>query len=272
MATHKVPQDVEAEDKLLGPLSLKQLIFTILGLGFGYLTYFFFARVHPIASVIFIPFCLFFLVLGLYQRKDQPAEVFLASAIRFYFKPRKRIWNQEGYQERVQITAPPKVEHRYTKEFTGEEATSRLNTLSRLMDSRGWTTKLADDWQNPQFALATAGDRLVQPQAGAQPQYTQPVDMQDQRSSVVAQMIDERMTQAGTVNKQRALETLQHARQEADSAIHQKVINPLPLETPTVAEPEPVAEEVNPQPEAAPTKPESPHTVQGDEVEISLHH
>ena len=137
MATHKVPQDVEAEDKLLGPLSLKQFIFTILGLGFGYLAFVFATKIHILLALIWLPPMIVFFVLGLYQRKDQPVEVYLASALRFYLKPHKRKWSQDGYEERVIITAPPKIEHNYTKNFTSEEATSRLSSLSRMMDSRG---------------------------------------------------------------------------------------------------------------------------------------
>ena len=48
MATHKVPQDVEAEDKLVGFLSLKQFIFVIFGIAFGWLTFFFATKVHPL--------------------------------------------------------------------------------------------------------------------------------------------------------------------------------------------------------------------------------
>ncbi len=38
MATYKIPQNVEAEDKLIGPFSFKQFIFLILGFNIlGYL-------------------------------------------------------------------------------------------------------------------------------------------------------------------------------------------------------------------------------------------
>src|SRR5690242_5343813 len=100
MATHKVPQDVEADDKLVGFLSLKQFIFVILGIAFGWFTFVFATQIHPIAAIIWVPPTAAFLILGLYQRKDQPVEVFLASAMRFYLKPHTRKWDQEGYEER----------------------------------------------------------------------------------------------------------------------------------------------------------------------------
>jgi hypothetical protein len=222
MATHKVPQDVEAEDKLVGFLSLRQFIMVLVGLGFGYLTFFFFTRIHPITALIWIPPTVVCLVLGLYQRKDQPVEVYLASALRFYFKPRKRKWDQEGYEERVIITAPERIQKQYTKNFTGEEAYSRLDNLSRLMDSRGWTSKLIGDWQNPQLASAAAGDRLVQPGSASMPQtqqdFVQPIDMMDEATSRVAQNFESRIQQTDTATHQQAIQAMHSARQPAGQA------------------------------------------------------
>jgi hypothetical protein len=215
MATHKVPQDVEAEDKLIGFLSLRQFVMVLVGLGFGYLTFFFFTRIHPVTALIWIPPAAVCLILGLYQRKDQPVEVYLASALRFYFKPRKRRWDQEGYEERVIITAPQRVEKRYTKNFSGEEAVSRLDNLSRLMDSRGWTSKLMGEWQNPQLASAAAGDRLVQPGGSGLPQaqqdFVQPIDMMDETTSRVAQNFQARIQQTNSTTHQQAVLAMQQA-------------------------------------------------------------
>jgi hypothetical protein len=302
MATHKVPQDVEADDKLLGPLSLKQFIFAVLGLGFGYLTFFFATKVHILLALIWIPPTIVFFVLGLYQRKDQPVEVYLASALRFYLKPHKRKWSQDGYEERVIITAPPKIERNYTKNFTSEEATSRLSNLSRMMDSRGWASKLSTDWQNPQLATAAAAssDRLVQPNdlrpSGIDPQlYTQPVDVMDEQSSLVAQDFQSKISQNDSTAKQHALQVLQQARQDTpdDTAraneasttttptyqkypeMHQKVLDPTPT---VVAHPAPAAP--SPQPEPKPVTPEVPDPVTAEDttqtnddgsVEIRLH-
>jgi hypothetical protein len=240
VATHKVPQDVEAEDKLLGPLSLKQFIFTILGLGFGYLTIVFATKVHIVAAIIWIPPMIVCFVLGLYQRKDQPVEVYLASALRFYLKPHKRTWSQDGYEERVIVTAPPKIERNYTKNFTSEEATSRLSSLSRMMDSRGWASKLTGDWQNPQLATAAASDRLVQPNDlrpnGIDPQaYMQPVDVMDEQSSLVAQDFQAKISLNNDSAKQHALQVLQQARQDTPTSTPQQ--SPPPSDEPSLSQP-----------------------------------
>lgn len=306
MATHMVPQDVEAEDKLVGFLSLKQFIMTVLGIGFGYLTFFFFTKIHPLAALIWLPPTLVFFVLGLYQRKDQPIEVFLASALTFYFKPRKRKWDQEGHEEQVIITAPPVVEHHYTKDFTGAEAASRLQSLSTMMDSRGWASKRHADWQNPQLATAAESEnRLVQPaeapgQMAFQQNYMQPADVMDESSSLVARDFEHKITQADTSAISRAMQVMELAKNDALSTeenivlpekhrsdIHQRVIQPLnnspesrASTTPAQAESSPEAPiktpaKPTPRPKATTTKADSStpkeHITEDGSVEISLH-
>lgn len=259
MATHMVPQDVEAEDKLVGFLSLKQFIMTVLGIGFGYLTFFFFTKIHPIAALIWLPPTLVFFVLGLYQRKDQPIEVFLASALTFYFKPRKRKWDQEGHEDQVIITAPPVVEHHYTKDFTGSEAASRLQNLSTMMDSRGWASKRHADWQNPQLATAAESEnRLVQPaeapgQMALQQTYMQPADVMDESSSLVAREFEHKISEADTSARSRAIQVMDLAKNDTStdeeivlpqkhrSDIHQRVIQPL-VDEPADEAPAPLAQ------------------------------
>lgn len=222
MATHKVPQDVEAEDKLVGFLSLKQFIFTILGLGFGYLVFFFFTKVHPLSAIIWLPPMIICLVLGLYQRKDQPVEVFLASALQFYLKPHKRLWSQEGYEERVIVTAPPIIHKQYTKGFTQADVDSHLNNLSSLMDTRGWASKQVADWQNPAMAAAADSDRLLQlGELAVEPQpisYTQPVDVMDETTSPIARQMQAGIDQAAAQTQHQAVMHMQHAVQQPDNA------------------------------------------------------
>jgi hypothetical protein len=303
MATYKVPQDVEADDKLIGFLSLKQFIFVILGLGFGYLTFFFFTKIHPIASVIWFPPMVICLVLGLYQRRDQPVEVYLASAIRFRLKPHARIWDQEGYEERVIITAPPKIEKHYTKGYSRDQVSSRLGNLSRLMDTRGWASKMANDWQNPDLEASANSERLMQPQelatATTQPIYAQPVDIQDENTSMVARDFEAKIQQSENETHQKAILALQQARQTATNEpvsantvsytkypeMHQKTIQPVQqVQTPQQVAP---AQQSLPQPlqqtqiepitaaassSAIPQPaPADDHTLSGDEVEIKLH-
>lgn len=176
MAVYKVPQDVEAEDKLLGPFSFRQFIFILIGLGFGFLA-FLFSQINPVLFVIPLPIALIFLFLGGYRRKDQPLEVYLASRISFMFNPHVRIWDQEGVIEHVRITAPKKVEKKYTKDLSSGQVQTRLQQLAMVMDTRGWAVKNSTLQEaGPGSAGVEMSDRLVAPTT---PVATEPLDIHD---------------------------------------------------------------------------------------------
>jgi hypothetical protein len=142
MATYKVPQDVEAEDKLIGPLSLKQFIFAILFFASMYLTYLFTKMPpQPVFGIIGLPFLIVFGVLAFYQRKDQPVEVYLLAWLNYHLKPKKRVWDQEGYEEHVIITVPKIEEIDYTKGLTAKTIEEKTKHFSQIVDTRGWAAK-----------------------------------------------------------------------------------------------------------------------------------
>jgi hypothetical protein len=140
MATYKVPQDVEAEDKLLGPLSFRQFVYAMIAAG-GIVMGFFLFQASPPLVAIPLPVVLLFSVLALPLRKDQPMETYLLAVLRFYLKPKMRLWNPDGTITYVEITAPKIVEEHLTKEFTGQTAKERLDYLAEIMDTRGWSLK-----------------------------------------------------------------------------------------------------------------------------------
>ncbi len=141
MAVYKVPQDVEADDKLIGPFSFRQFIYLIVvaisGAGaWGLSTIFI-----PLA-IIPMPFILFFAVLALPLRKDQPMETYLSAVVQFYFlKSRKRFWQPDGIDSFVTIIPPKDADRILTKTFGEEEATRRLDYLANLVDSHGWSVR-----------------------------------------------------------------------------------------------------------------------------------
>lgn len=141
MAVYKVPQDVEADDKLIGPFSFRQFIYLIVvaisGAGaWGLSTIFI-----PLA-IIPMPFILFFAVLALPLRKDQPMETYLSAVVQFYFlKSRKRLWQPDGIDSFVTIIPPKDADKIRTKNLSEDEATNRLGYLANLVDSHGWSVR-----------------------------------------------------------------------------------------------------------------------------------
>lgn len=140
VAVYKVPQDVEAEDKLIGPFSFRQFIYLIVVAIAGFVGFILF-QIFPLLVIIPLPIIFLFGALALPLRKDQPMETYLLAVIRFYLKPKRRMWDPEGATSHIDITAPPANERPLTKDFDQETAQQRLDYLARVMDSRGWSLK-----------------------------------------------------------------------------------------------------------------------------------
>ena len=140
MAVYKVPQDVEAEDKLIGPFSFRQFIYLIIvaiAIALGW----FLSQIFIGLAILPLPIIIFFGALALPLRKDQSMEVYLAAMVKFYLKPKQRMWDPEGQFSRVTITAPTTEEQLRTKDFTRSEADERLSYLAQVIDTQGMAAR-----------------------------------------------------------------------------------------------------------------------------------
>lgn len=140
MSRYKVAQDVEAEDKILGPFSFRQFIYLLVAAA-GIALAWGLSQVFLPLAVIPVPIILLFGALALPLRKDQPMEVYLAAVVSFYTKPRRRMWQPDGISSLIEITVPEKVEIERTKNLSQDEAERRLAYLSQLADSHGWSIR-----------------------------------------------------------------------------------------------------------------------------------
>lgn len=162
MATYKLIQDIEAEDHILGPLTLRQFIFGLIAAFLLYLCFISVAKHVTFLLVIWLPPALFCAFFALPIGGDQPTELWALAKLRFWFKPRKRIWSQSGVKELVTITVPKKVEHVYSDGLSQNEVKSRLQALANTIDSHGWAIKHIDAvGYLPQQANSDSSDRLI---------------------------------------------------------------------------------------------------------------
>lgn len=140
MATYKVPQDVEAEDKLVGPFSFRQFIYLMIVAGAIFIAWGL-AQLFVGLAVIPVPIIIFFGALALPLKKDQPMEVYLAALVSFYLKPRTRLWDPEGVESPITISAPKVEEEVRTKTLSGQETEKRFSYLANIVDSGGWAIR-----------------------------------------------------------------------------------------------------------------------------------
>ncbi len=136
MAQYKVPQDVEADDKLLGPFNFRQFIYLLIVAALIALAWAL-GQIFPLFAILPILPALFLLLLALPLRKDQPMETYIAALISFYTKPNRRMWNPGQRESTIEITVPKTIEKPLTKDISEEEAGRRLSFLANVVDSEG---------------------------------------------------------------------------------------------------------------------------------------
>ncbi len=222
MAVYKVIQDIEAEDKLLGPLTMRQFIYAAIAAVSGFLT-FRLMFVSPFLAIPFIPPLIVFGILAAPFGKDQPTEVWLLAKIRFALKPHKRLWNQSGVLDLVTVTAPKRDERVLTDNLSPYEVKSRLKGLANTLDSRGWAVK------NMNVSLGGGGyainesDRLIQP--SSLPQDVPTIggdivpadDMWDDQNNPVAQQLSQMIAVSGEEHRKLAVSKMQQASKGQDT-------------------------------------------------------
>jgi hypothetical protein len=216
VATYKVIQDIEAEDKLLGPFTLRQFIYAIIAIASSFVIFRLSIAHLWYLGLIFVPHTIFFFVLAAPFGHDQPSEVWLLAKIRFFLKPRRRIWDQSGIKELVTITVPKKIEQQLTNGLSQTEVKSRLEALANTIDSRGWAIKNVNVnlFSQPSYVLAqTDSDRLIDPSTMGQEvqafDITAGDDILDETSSPTAQHFTQLITQSEQTHRKQVLQHMQ---------------------------------------------------------------
>lgn len=209
MATYKVVQNVEAEDKILGPLTLKQLIFGIITIGFAFGAF----RVATLfgsvfLAIPFLPFMIIFGVLAAPFGKNQPTEVWLAAQIHFLTKPKVRLWDQNNLKKVVHVNVPQTMQKNYTDGLSQNQVKSRLSALASTLDSHGWAVKnIASPYS------AYSDDRLVNVQTVVPvPEEPNNADIFAPNNSE-AREFDIMLHQADSEHKQKLKKMMQNAAQ-----------------------------------------------------------
>jgi hypothetical protein len=208
VATYKVLQDIEAEDTLVGPLTLRQCIYAAVAAFAAYLSVMSVLKHAAFLVIFWFPFIAVGVFFAFPWNRQQPTEVWALAKVRFMFKPRKRIWNQSGIKELVTVTAPRAVKATYQRNLSRNEVQNRLRALADTIDSRGWAVKNIDLSTYMQPAGADS-DRLVG--ATMLPQQVLPHDdddIFDVRSNPVAQKFDMMMNQSAQEHRQQLMSQL----------------------------------------------------------------
>lgn len=142
MAEYQVPQFIEVEDKIFGPLTLKQFIYLAGGAGMcvGLILY-----LHVIGFVLAVPIAALTLALAFYKMNNKSFTEILESGFNYFLGNRLYLWRKNTNTERqnAPVAAPtPEVRQKLGLSQT------KLHDLARSLDIQ--------DQQQPPMAGPTA--------------------------------------------------------------------------------------------------------------------
>ncbi len=143
---YKVPQNIDIEDKVVGPLTLRQFIIILIGVGliivlnfalYGPIRFFFY-----LFSMIIIAGAL---GLAFFDYGGQHLEKIIIDAIGSYINPRKMVWKREA--EKIEQTEPNKREEtpRAVKRESLEQIQEKLKNAARVSDKSNFDYPGAPD-------------------------------------------------------------------------------------------------------------------------------
>jgi hypothetical protein len=97
---YQVPQFIEIEDKIFGPLTIKQFVYLAGGAALSYLVY---ALTNPylpffLVVILMVPTAALGVALAFYKINDKPFINVVESAAKYYIGSKLYIWKKEAKQ------------------------------------------------------------------------------------------------------------------------------------------------------------------------------
>jgi len=129
-----VPQFIDVEDKIVGPLTAKQLGWMI-GMGVMLLILWKMAP-KPVFFIVGIPLAILLVAMAFYRPYGQPLGSFIIFGILYFFRPKVYFWKRSG-QKAAQI--PQRVPANNANQLPQEKhiSSESLSDLAQLLDSEG---------------------------------------------------------------------------------------------------------------------------------------
>lgn len=127
---YQVPQFIEVEDKIFGPLTLKQFLYTAGGAAAGFIIWSIFPKI--IAVVIGAPVVIFFLALAFYQYEGRPFVVVVENSIKYFLGDKLYIWRKQP--KKIDPKKPEEAPKEDLGLYVPKLSDSKLKELSWSLD------------------------------------------------------------------------------------------------------------------------------------------
>ncbi|MFH1142260.1 MAG: PrgI family protein [Candidatus Uhrbacteria bacterium] len=131
-----VPQFIDVEDKIIGPMSARQFVLMIFPLIFGAICY----KIFDLALFLLtgVPVLMIFAVLAFLKVNGMPLHFFLLNLLQSFKKPRLRVWDKafitEEIKARLHVAKIPPLPPPPRKDPISR---SRLHELTLVVNTGG---------------------------------------------------------------------------------------------------------------------------------------
>lgn len=182
MQQYKVPQNIDLEDKIVGPFTMKQFGYLM---GGGALVYAIYQGFLPYnngaiyAILLGAPVAILVMCLTFIKVNDRPFEYFILNFFKYITNPKKMIW-QRGYVTDKVIIQTPVAQKATTGDASKKAAT--LDDIAKRLDMTAGNTGAPGAQKNQGQAAPTSP---APPRAGGETNNFPPSQGETQRGSAI---------------------------------------------------------------------------------------
>ena len=189
---YSVPQFVDVEDKVIGPLTIKQFLWMLGGSGTSLVLWFVLPKV--LAVIVIIPLILLSAAFAFYKVNGNPFYIYVANLFSFAIKPKTRVWKRDVD---VKVEIPKEATKKEVKEPEKQQLSdvdlSRLvYTLDHELSNQARSKPVSNPVKNDDFNKSVPnqtkydapklGDELLPPAPSLRPDLSQGADSPGQNA------------------------------------------------------------------------------------------
>lgn len=126
----EVPQFIEIEDKIFGPLTWRQFVYVAGGGGFAAVLFFFTPLI--IFVLIGIPVIALSFLLSFYPVNNRPFSIFLESAVKYFRGSKLYLWQKSGSG----VYKGAQKEETNSTNYLPPQNTDNISSLSRRLEMK----------------------------------------------------------------------------------------------------------------------------------------
>lgn len=128
MQQFQIPQFIDYEDKVIGPLTIKQFLWLLAG---GAIVFTLWVSFPLILFIILgIPIAILFLALAFYKINGRPFIIFITSSINYFIHPKMLLWKGESKEKKPVFAEEKEIEEEKIEKISK----SALEKLAAKLD------------------------------------------------------------------------------------------------------------------------------------------